>query len=534
MSILSGHKQVIIIGNDGVVHYLSKGGTCEQKLALAWSDEGFVDTLKESIIETGRNVAVQLIFDVTEQQYRKETIPPISMFDKGRVVKRKVNMVYPSHEVRAYLPLKQKPKEGKGAVYLFAALPATKEVDMVVEAVIESNVTIAGMMLLPMEGTTLTKKLSDLYFKSNQEKRSKWTVLMGHHKTGGIRQVVIRDGELALTRLTPVGQRYLKQPTQIAAKEMIKEFSATLTYLARFGYMASDGLDLIIVAGADVASQFEEANFDVSHLKIVTVGQAINDLKLGKIAGIMQEDQSADILHASWISKQRKHVMPLAMKKIDALQKARLFARSAVLVLFFLMFGLGAYVAHQWTEINQVKIETSEQKAQKVKLQAQYDEAAKVFDVLEYDPEEIRMILSVYNSLKDKSVDPNPSFLAIKESLIGAMTIQSLTFDAVDTELESQYTANPDTEKNIFDMGIRIQFPINRDTAVNVRDTEAFIQKLKANFPNRTVKGIRMPGDLSVDKTVQGVSRNAENLGVNSSVEQTGDFAEIVITGEAL
>ncbi len=533
MSILSSHKQTIIIGNDGIVHYTSKGRVIREVFTLAWGESDFVNSLKKSIVDVGRNIPVQLIFDVAEQQYRKETIPPINPFDKRRVVKRKVRMVYPNHDVRAFLPLKQKPKEGKGAVYLFAALPSTQEVDMVVTAVLESNVTIAGMMLLPMEGTSIIKKLSQHYFKTKKDAAPKWTILIGHHKTGGIRQIVTRNGELALTRLTPVGQKYLNEPAHIPANEMIKEFSATLTYLARFGYTASDGLNLIVVSSPEVSSQFQEGALPVSNLKAVTVGEAVNDLKIGRIQSIHDDDYSADILHAAWVSKQYKHLMPLAMHRVDRLQKARLVARTCVVALFFLMFGLGAYAAYKYSEIQQYQVEIAEQKKQKLTLQKQYDEAASVFDVLQYDPEKTRVILSVFSALKNKSVDPNESFLAIKESLIGSMTLDRLQFEIENPDVESAHRSDG-AETETVKITIGIEFPAPRDTALNVRETESFIARLKTRFPGRDVRGIKLPGDLSVDKTVQGVSQNAQQFGLASDIKKTGDVAEVIITGEAL
>jgi len=54
----------------------------------------------------------------------------------------------------------------------------------------------------------------------------KWTVFIGQHQSGGLRQVVVREGELALTRMTAVGSH--DENPMNWAREVQQEFKLNL------------------------------------------------------------------------------------------------------------------------------------------------------------------------------------------------------------------------------------------------------------------------------------------------------------------
>src|SRR5690606_3907516 len=100
---------------------------------------------------------------------------------------------------------------------------------------------------------TLAKKL-----RKPADPACMWTVFVGQHSSGGLRQVVIRNGELALTRMTPIIDS--DADPEIWASDVVAEVKGTMSYLSRFGYDPADGLDVIVISGNSAA--------DLLHSKI--------------------------------------------------------------------------------------------------------------------------------------------------------------------------------------------------------------------------------------------------------------------------
>ena len=71
-----------------------------------------------------------------------------------------------------------------------------------------------------------------------------------------MRQIVIKDGELALTRMTPVSE----DTSNVVrwASEVHQEFKATMSYLTRFGFQQEDGLHIITIANAPCSEALQE------------------------------------------------------------------------------------------------------------------------------------------------------------------------------------------------------------------------------------------------------------------------------------
>lgn len=519
---LGGKKQILVVGNDGVQLYVTAGKRVS--LYADFSDAG--GSLGVSLREAFKAVNAPLIilFDVLEQQYRRESIPKVGTFDKNKVIQRKLMMAFPQQQFRAFIPLKQKPKDNEGLVALFAGLSSSLTITQVIDAILSSEVSVEGTGLLPMESTQLVSKLVEATHKrAKTANDTRWSILMTHHKTGGLRQVIIKDGELALTRLTPLAVD--AHNTRALTDEMVREFNATLTYLARFGYIASDGLDLIVISSPDVVQALRDYRLAVTHLYPLSVHEA------GQLIGFtpminMDTGIYGEIIHAGWVGIQRKLLMPLSAEIMNKVTQARQGARLGILLLLVGACYFGWQAFNLQTQIIGLNSDIAEQKAQRVALQNEYDTMSKKLNVLKYDPEKTRVILNVYDDYKKKSIDFEPTLSAINSQIDkGSIVLEKMDVTVMEggfdpnapppaapppmpasTEISTPLAPAETVPKANVVIELKISFGDTVTTEAAARLTNELVDRLKARLPGRQVEIVEMIGNLSIDQTVQGIS----------------------------
>ncbi len=533
-------KQILLVGNDGVQLYVTKGK--RTSLYHDFSDAGgsLSSELRKAFKSIGKPLLI--LFDVVEQQYRKETIPDVGIFDKKRVIQRKLTMAFPQQQMRAYFQLKKSPRDGDAIIALFAGLAPNLSVTQIMDAVLGSEVPLIGAGLLPVESASLVTKLKTaLHKKYKTANAGRWGVLMTYHKTGGLRQIVIKDDEMALTRLTPLAVS--PDNATALADEMQREFSATQTYLSRFGFLPSDGLDLMIVGSEPLCQKISEHDMTVTRLYAMTPVEAekLAGIQLGRTRG--EVTNYVDILHAAWGGVQRKPVMPLTAPLLDKLIKARDTA-SLLSVIFF--FGL-AYVGWQafdlYTKNNELQTEIVDIKSERVALQTEYDELSKKLNTLRYPPEQTKLGLDIYDEFSMRGLHVEPVVEKIIASVDKSeMKVKNLSLESTANTSILEYLkqvasgAAPSTDPNAQHAQMTVMFEVEfkKDTPVETaaRMTNVLADKLRGQFPGRNIIVEKMVGNLALDQTMQGISEQiAQNIVEGRLVKQ--ETSTLKITGVA-
>jgi hypothetical protein len=533
--IFAAKKQVLLVGNDGVQLYVVQGKRAS--LYADYSDSGASLSSDLRAAFKAVNAPLTILFDVVEQQYRKEAIPNVGRFDKKKVIERKMQMAFPQQQMRAFLPLKPT-KEGEGITALFAGLSPNLTITQIIDAVIGSEVTIAGAGLLPLESTSLVQKLVDgVYKKIKTGSPSRWAVLMTYHKTGGLRQVVTKDGELSLTRLTPLAI----DPNNIQAltDEMAREFNATLTYLSRFGYGSNDSLDLIIVSSEDVCQSLKNARLTSTNLFALTLFEACTTVGFTPTMA-HEAGPYSDALHAGWTGLQKKLLVPLSAPTLDKVKQSRQMAQ---LAMFALIFGLG-YVGWQvfnlQTNMITLNHDILDLKAKRITLQNEHDELAKKLNTLKYDAEKTRIILEAFDKLNAGGFDAEPVIALINSAVprekAQVKEIKVVPFDP--TALDNAQAAaapppdpnSPDANKPKMQVELTISFIEGVNIEAAAATTNDLVAALKSRLPNWQIGTKDMVGNLAVDKTMKGVSEQvAQGKVEGAAVKQ--ETSTIVMKG---
>jgi hypothetical protein len=434
------NRRVLLVGGEGVVLYGPAGKGVDRETSISWEVPNFDQQLVEALGGKNQNKSVVVVFDGADQTYRKEeNIPKLSPFDRPRFVKRKLEVAFPSYPIRAALEVKPpkpkskgfslkappKPAKQEAPSYLFVALPETEQLDRIGNAMFEAGVPVAGFGLLPLESTGLVDEMADKVFGGEGTKKSRWAVLIGQHETGGLRQVVIKDGNLALTRLTPTSEAGVSGTGWV--EEVTREFKATLTYISRFGYSNDDGLDVIVVCG-DVEKQFfDQRAIPVTNFRCINLSEALKCI--GVRAFGLEKTNFADALHAAWVGRKTSLKLPVRIPSIHRIMGPRLAARVGSVLMVLTILGLIGISGKIFQEYRDLQEEISQKEINKQALDREYEEQSKIFDSLPVKPDVVKATLAVKKLLETNSADLRPVLHTLKNTMPGDVRFESLKIE---------------------------------------------------------------------------------------------------------
>ncbi len=510
---------------------------------IPWDTQEFEDSVADLIRRKCRGKSVLILNDMVEQHYRKERIPKVSAFDRASIVKRRVSAAFPSYPIRSALKLKEKApnRDGQqgGDIYLLAAVPLSENVRKTLAAVQKSYAAISGFALLPVESAgmvqTLSKKLSKV-----TEKASVWSIFVGQHRSGGLRQIVTKNGELALTRMTPIVDSDIDH--ELWASEVANELKGTMSYLTRFGFDTSDGLDVTVIANNSAADRVvAKIDFDCN-LSVLTSTEAAN--LLGLKIGRQEEMRYADPLHIAWTGRKTSLALPLQAAQIDSISgPARMAtAASVALLLGCAYYGYDAFTqASAWSK-NSQQLNSAQQ--QLVIVRAEHEAEVKKKESVGIDFMLIENSTKVYDKLEKRAMKPLGVFDTIGKSLGPDIRIKSLdvrpastatTLDPSSAAVPADPAApapdpNAPVQPKEYEVVLRIIFPAQLAPEKGVQKIDELKTRLQTNLPNHKVSVIKQVADLSYTGNFVGEATSQ----LNKDGQKEDYEAQIMIRGTLL
>jgi hypothetical protein len=298
---LQPHR-VLLVGETGVILYAPKVSGVNREVSVAWAAPDFNQKLAKAFGSADQPVVV-LLNDAGHTYRREDNISPADC-------QKKLETAFPDVYARAWMETERR---GSGAgSYLLVALPESAQMNRLGNALSMAHARVVGCGVLPIESTGLVNTLAKKVF-GREKKKSRWAALVGQHETGGLRQVVTKDGLLALTRITPVMDKEIKGEAWSA--NMVREFKATQAYLRRFGFEDEEGLDLVVVCGTAEKKLIGPWDVPGTRMRCVTLGEALK--LLGCRAEKKEDNHFADALHAAWAERSDTLTLPIQMPFLD-------------------------------------------------------------------------------------------------------------------------------------------------------------------------------------------------------------------------
>lgn len=524
VSFLTPSRTILMISDDALFIYSIGSKGVKMVEAVPWSADNFDENVADIITKECGGKPVLIMNDMVEQHYRKEKVPKVSALDKQNVINRKLNAAFPSYPVRAALPLKEKiaktEKTTAGSVYIFAAVPASEAFQKTMSAATKSLVPIVGFALLPIEASDMVKKLADKLVRKT-DKKAQWTVFMGQHQGGGLRQIVIKDGELALTRMTPIVE--LSDNPAEWANEVHQEFQATMSYLTRFGFDSSDGLNVILVSDTGTGDIVSELIDVPCNFFSLTAEDLAKTLKIN--TGSLESSHLSDVLHVAWTGKKSKFILPMKAKQIDTVSKPRQIAALAIVLL---SLG-GCFQAYQLLDNYQLLSQNTEEvedtRQQKAQLQLQLDKEIKRKQDMGFDIKLIQSALTVHGNLEDKQINAIPLFYSIGKALGNDLRIDRIQITRGQLRLTKRI-GSKNQKSPLFTASMQMTFPSTTNAEKGNAEVEDLRARLQGALPDHVVKVSKLLEDYEYSEEIV-----VESGSGTSAASQQDYIAELSIEG---
>jgi hypothetical protein len=532
------NRRVLIVGGDGVAIFSHGVSGFDREGSIPWDIPNFDDLLIDMLSKERSRGPVAILYDGADQTYRREeNLPKLSVMDRAAYVKRRLEMAFPSYDVRASMELKpaaskkggrDKPKQSPA--FLFVGISDTEHLNRIGDAVLESDVPVAGFGLLPIEAASLMKELSNRIFES----RSRWILLAGQQETGGLRQVVIRDNHLALTRTTLITEGGTGGAGW--AEEAGRELQATITYISRYGYTQEDSLDVIMICGEVEKQFFDARTIAAKNFKCLNVKSALG--VLGINAPQMGNSNFSDALYAAWASKRPSMLLPVKVPTIEQVKLPRYLARAGAMVLALGAAALLALSVQSYWGYSVIEEEISQKQNQQGMLEREYAEEQKVFDGLEIRPAAMRAAMDNKRLLEKNSPDVSDFLQRLKSVLDGNVFMQELEFQHTpsgDINLPSRSlpasriplglggAAITPGERGMVTAKFRFTLPDTLSLEEKVLRAEKIAEELRRVFRGYRVVVVSQFGKVSAGGKFEGV--------FGSRVSKDENFAEIQMEG---
>lgn len=531
MPLFASRKRVLMVGSEGVALFGPTARGIEREAAISWEVPNFDQQLVEALSEQNQRDPVLILFDGADQTYRKEeNIPQLSYFDRARYISRKLEAAFPSYPVRASSVIRPK---GEKPFYLFVALPETDRLDKIADDMLEAEVPIAGFGLLPAESVGLVSMLAAKVFNRNGNRRSGWAVLIDQHETGGLRQVVVKNGNLALTRITPTSEAGVHGPGW--ADEVMREFKATLTYIARFGYTAEEGLDVIVICGNIEKQFFSDKSLPVTNFQCLTTAEALAAIGTKGVA--LGDTNFGDALHAAWISRKPRLWIPIRVPSLHRIMVPRAISRMASTALVLTFAALCFFSYTSYTGYLSAKEEIVEKQRQHELLSQEYAQEAKAFDEFPVRPDVLKGVIAVKKLVEDSGVNVTPTLNVLRHALDNDVKLSRLSFThdvaPVFEAAAAPGAAPPGPGKEKGTVTIRFKFTLvgGLDLEHKVQRADALAKKLQQEFPGYNVRITSQFGNMSQTGKFQGETGAAKD-GAGTGPQEDG--AEIELKGPPL
>lgn len=522
MSLFNPGKRILLIGGEGIVLYGPAKGGIEREIALSWESPDFDQHLTEVLGKQHQKSPILILFDGADQTYRKEeNIPKLSVFDRRRFIQRKLEQSFLSYPVKASIEIVP---TGRGVLaakapsaYLFVAIPETERIDRVVENILEAGNPLVGFGLLPAESQGLVTHVEDRLFGKKGD-QSRWAILIGQHEMGGLRQVVVKDGNLALTRMTPVSEAGIRGPEWV--EEVMREFRATLTYIARFGYKPEDGLDVVVVCADAEKHYFENKAMPVTNFQCVSVAEALSAIGMDK-GDTFEDVNYADVLHAAWASKKKSLEIAVSVPSIHRITRPRRIVRLAMAALMLALLVLGGFTANDYQAYAGIKDTIEVTRLQKVRLEKDLAQVLAEAEKLPAKPAVVRAVMATKDLLDKNSVNITPTLQALYNAFNGRVRLETLSFEHRPPEaLNTESTGTPAvgglpsvSAEPPIRIAFRFKFIMDMPLEQKIKEADLLVQNLKRVFPEYRVKiKTQFGGALSRGGKFEGVAGGAADV----------------------
>jgi hypothetical protein len=495
---------VLTIGNEGGLLAQIAGGRVIDARPVGTDEAAFAE-LGAVLGKRARRPLVVLI-DLLEQSYRQESVPKVNRMDRSKVLARRLERAFPDAELRAALERGEDPDQRSTRRYLLAAVPPAPDWTPWVEFLRTVENPIVALTLLPVEAVTMVTRLARHLTPAEAEPHP-WTILISRQSTGGVRQIVVNRGELALTRLTPSltpeasrallpgRQGSAAEPTASAAAgagsiDLVAatqhELRATLGYMTRLGYRADAGLDIIVLGDDALRRQWSDAVPSGARLHMLSATEAAAALGLGRI----DDAEHGTLLCAAWTARKRQPAIQLLPADLRRRMREELSLHWAGTGLGVSAIGLASYAAFLAVTGLELEHEIDWLRAWQATARSHLERDGVDAADGTASADMMRAVLQAYRRLQSDRLDPIAPLQALRATMARDEQLLSVGWqvDLGDTGGRDE----PDDgsgrqESDDFTIDLVLDLGRGDEPSTAVAATDRFAARLVDGFPDRPI-----------------------------------------------
>ncbi len=523
-------RTVLLVGDEALYVYKVTHNAAKLVDNVPWQTDEFEESVVRLIRKECDGRPVLILNDMTDQHFKGgQRLPKVNSMDRANVLRRKLQVAFPNYPIRGALPIKIKDRVPlktadtirQGGLYLFAAVPNSEQIVKTLEAVKNSMASIAGFALLPIESSDMVRAMSEA-IAGRSKLPSRWVVFMGQHQNGALRQVITRDGQLAMTRMTPISDA--DADPQVWANEVAQEFKATISYLSRFGFSPEESTDVIVIANQKAGEIVGKLIDTPCNYNSFTAPEAAR--LLGMSIGLQDDGVYAEPLHVAWAGRKSKFILPMEATEITKIHKPR----QAVAVAMFLLFMGGCYLAWQMMGQAQAmvtaKTDLGAQKKVLVEAEAEYQQEVSRMEALGFNIKLIQGTISTYDDFETSRIPVLTVLDKIGDGLGNDLRLDRLSIDQIDTPAVTTETGEARPAKAKLEAKLSLSFPPTIEIETGMKEINNLEKRLAAAMPGYEVRITQQIGRPEYTATSKG------EVGQTVDENAAKDYlAEIIIRG---
>lgn len=296
-----GPQFVLMIGDEGGILIFMQGKKVQRRLFAPSPRPDHTATVTE-LMRNHPKVPLYILADVLDQQYVRQSFPPVSALGVGGLVRRRLDRDFQAEDMKGSLSLGRDKEGRKEWNYLLIALANTPLIQQWLDLVVELPNELRGVYLTPVESQNYIPILKRCM--PVQAPASPWQLLVSHNKISGFRQAVLRDGKLVFTRVT---QAIDDVVPAVLAGNIEQEIINTLEYLRRLGFQDNNTLEIIVICAQEVKEVLDIKRFSAATANMLTPMEVAEALGLEQAA--LSADRFGDVVMAACFAQTRRHVL---------------------------------------------------------------------------------------------------------------------------------------------------------------------------------------------------------------------------------
>lgn len=478
------HKSRFIfsIGEEGIILLYFKNGVFYKRYFIKNKDSDAISDLK-SCLGSDKKAPLYLVLNHMDQNYVLQSVPGVNRINSYLSIRTKVEQFNDDYDIRSILLIKKPNKFDKNWYYLCVLSKAKHLIEYWLNFFVETGLNFKGILMFPIE-------LSNIAEKILHNNLSKWKIIVASTKTGGYRQVVMKNGKMVFTRLIFFSNDDILPG--IIAGGIHQEIQNTIQSLTKFGYCMGELIDLCIIVQEDIKASFSAIKLSENRVSILTpyeLGRLLN-LKLV----VNEKDKFCDttILFNSFLNQPLIVFHTKETKELYLLNYLYLYApRSFMLFILILVFISILFLLNLSSNINtayELKMKEDLVKNRLAKFSQNYN-AKKVDEIYDF--------INISNILSKIEYSPLEQIKYVEKLKLPDVELKSFewNFDEVNNHIVTKLKFNFELNKSIFDIYQKLHKRLYR----NFRTQKVNISNLPTILPS---EGQDIIVDVSIEEVM--------------------------------